>query len=96
MKFEWDDEKEAINIAKHGVDFKTAQRVFEGFTITAVDERNDYGEVRQQTLGMIDDVAVLLVVHTDREGVTRLISARPSSRRERRHYEQTIRKTYDR
>ncbi|MGN1328586.1 MAG: BrnT family toxin, partial [Eubacterium sp.] len=28
MQFEWDDEKEKINIVKHGIDFSTAARVF--------------------------------------------------------------------
>ena len=29
VRFEWDDNKEQINIAKHGIDFTTAARVFE-------------------------------------------------------------------
>ena len=28
LEFEWDEEKERINIAKHGIDFETASHVF--------------------------------------------------------------------
>ncbi|MBR1635568.1 MAG: BrnT family toxin [Lachnospiraceae bacterium] len=28
MKFEWDSEKEIINIKKHGIDFEIASRIF--------------------------------------------------------------------
>ena len=57
--FEWDREKDLINIAKHGVNFDVAKRIFAGSTLTWVDEREDYGEVRKISIGMADDTAVL-------------------------------------
>lgn len=96
MRFDWDEEKNQANIKKHGVDFETARRIFEGITITAIDDRQDYGEVRAISIGVVDNVAFLAVVHTDRKGITRLISARPASRRERRRYEQELQKAHDR
>ncbi len=87
MKFEWDPAKSAANLEKHGISFEDAVRIFGGPTLTQVDHRQDYGEKRELTLGAVPpgDV-VLLVVHTDRSGVTRIISARHASRRERKVY----------
>ncbi len=88
--FEWDGEKDLINIAKHGVNFDVAKRIFDGPTLTWVDDREDYGEVRKISIGVVDDTAVLVVVHTDRNDLIRLISARPASQRERRLYYEQI------
>lgn len=88
--FEWDDDKNAANIEKHGVSFATASRIFEGPVLTVVDDRFDYGELRKNSIGLIDGILFLTVTHTDREGTTRIISARPAKRGERRRYEQAI------
>ena len=45
--FEWDEDKNAANIAKHGVSFQRASRIFENRVLTVVDGRADYGEVRE-------------------------------------------------
>ena len=67
-----------------------AQLIFDGPVLTVRDQRKDYGEVREVSIGMIDDIAILTVVHTDRRGNARIISARPASERERRRYEEAI------
>lgn len=89
--FEWDDAKNEANIAKHGVSFATASRIFQGPVFTAVDDRCDYGEVRENSIGMVDGVLVLTVTHTDRKGRIRIISARPAKRAERKRYEEALR-----
>ncbi len=94
--FEWDERKSEINIAKHGVSFEMAARIFEGPVLTAVDESDDYGEVREISIGMVEGIAVLVVVHTDRNENIRIISARPATRAERRHYEEAIQKASER
>jgi uncharacterized protein len=91
MPYEWDPNKERSNIAKHGVSFTLAQRIFEGPVVTLDDVRFDYGEIRSITIGQVDGVVMLTVVHTDRAGRTRIISARPASRKERMRYEQALR-----
>lgn len=90
MAFEWDDEKNQSNIEKHGIQFEDAQKIFDGPVLTQMDDRNDYGEVRETSLGQLNGMVVLMVVHTDREGITRLISARKATRKERQRYEEAI------
>ena len=92
MEFEWDEDKNQGNIAKHGIGFERASRIFQGPTLDWIDDRDDYGEERIVSIGMIEGVLVLVVVHTDREGVTRIISARPAKRPERKRYDEEIRK----
>lgn len=83
MQFEWDKEKNQINIGKHGISFEQAALIFALPTVDVKDDRNDYGEIRTRSLGLLEDVVVLSVMHTDREGRIRLISARRASRKER-------------
>ena len=89
MDFEWNEAKRQANLAKHGVDIFVAALIFEGPTITTEDRRHDYGEVRCRSIGMVDDVCYV-VIHTDRNGVTRLISAWEGGRRDRRKLEAGI------
>lgn len=91
MRFEWDEDKNAGNIAKHGISFAAASRIFDGITVSARDDRFDYGEDRVISIGLLDGIAVLVVVHTDRAGVCRIISARQANRKERERYDQAIR-----
>lgn len=93
--FEWDEAKNAANITKHGISFEQAVRFFEAPLLTAVDGRRDYGELREISIGRLDEAAILTVVHTDRSGRRRIISARPASGRERRQYEEAIRPADD-
>ncbi len=91
MKFEWDETKNQANIRKHGVSFEIPKRIFEGPVLTWLDNRMDYGEDRYISVGLVERTALIVVAHTDRESRTRLISARPASRRERQAYHERIR-----
>ena len=90
MLFEWDEAKEQANIQKHGVSFETAKRIFDSLVLTWRDNRRDYGENRYISIDQVA-AALIVVAHTDREGHTRLISARPASRKERQAYHEQIR-----
>ena len=46
VRFEWDELKNQINIRKHGIDFRDAVDVFDHPVLTAIDQREDYGEER--------------------------------------------------
>ncbi len=85
MEFEWDEAKDRANVAKHGVGFQTAKRIFESVVLTRPDSRRDYGEERHISVGQVGP-AVLVVAHTRRGARLRLISARPASRKERKAY----------
>lgn len=94
MKFEWDEDKNQTNITKHGIDFQQAKRVFEDLNIlTYEDARFNYREIREISIGQLllttqQKIIIAVVVHTDRDGKVRLISARKASKRERKIYEQ--------
>lgn len=90
-RFEWDEDKNRANIRKHGVSFAKAQKIFNGPVFSWLDDRIDYGEDRYITLGVVDGIAVLVVVHTDEDNVTRIISARPASKQERKKYYDQLR-----
>lgn len=86
MQFEWDAGKAARNLAKHGVSFPEATLVFaDPKRLTVADTRHTE-EIRENTIGLIAGLLVVTVTHTDRAGITRLISARPASRQERKRY----------
>lgn len=87
MEFEWDEAKDKANTIKHGISFARAIAIFEGRVRTVTDDRFDYGEKRELSFGMIDQTLILTVVHTDRNGRKRIISARPASVKERQFYE---------
>jgi hypothetical protein len=53
MSFEWDEQKRARNLVKHGVDFADVPRFFDGDIIEAADDHADYGEIRFRCLGEI-------------------------------------------
>lgn len=86
MQFEWDESKNEANIRKHRIRFEDAVRIFLNPVLTEVDDRKDYGEVRERSIGLLDGEAVIVVIHTDRNGNVRLISARPAKRTEREIY----------
>ena len=88
MVFEWDDDKNKINLAKHGIDFATAARVFaDEHRIELFDKEHSDHEERYITIGIVERIAyIVTVVFTEREEAIRLISARKATEQERRLY----------
>jgi uncharacterized DUF497 family protein len=85
-EFAWDDDKAARNAARHGVTFEHARRVFaDPFSVAMVDDREDYGEERFVTVGMVTGT-LLFVAYTERGERIRIISARRATRHEREDY----------
>ena len=89
LGFEWDEEKRAVNIAKHGLDFPRASLAFDGPVVEDIDTRKDYGEERIRALGLVEN-QIILVVYTVRKNRRRIISARKASRREKEKYHRQI------
>lgn len=94
MKFEWDENKNQINIKKHGIDFAEAVYVFaDPFALNIPDDKHSEDEERWILLGRSFQSTILLIVHTDREGDSiRIISARKSTKNEQRIYEMRCQK----
>jgi uncharacterized protein len=87
--FEWDNNKNNGNIAKHGISFPNAKRIWLGPVIEVPDMRFNYGEDRFVAFGEVDG-EVLAVVDTWRRPARRIISARRANHGERRIYYQAI------
>ena len=78
MRFIWHEPKRQANLKKHGVDFIDSERVFAGPTFTFEDDREDYGEQRWVTLGLLG-MKVIVTVHTETEDEIRVISMREAT-----------------
>jgi len=89
MQFEWDADKAAQNLLAHGVSFEEASTVFfDPLSATAADPDHSVGEARFITFGISSSDRLLVVAHTEREEVIRIISAREATRSEREIYEE--------
>jgi uncharacterized DUF497 family protein len=85
VEFEWDPVKAEYNIQKHGVDFTEAATVFnDPLSITYADPDHLVDEDRYIIIGLSMDNRLLIVAHTDRGEMTRIISAREVTSRERK------------
>lgn len=88
LKFEWDEAKAESNHTKHGVSFEEAATVFgDPMAITFPDPDHSKGEKRWLTFGVSLNDRLLVVAHTERGHVIRIISARKATRHERKIYE---------
>ena len=92
MKFEWDVEKEKINIQLHGVTFEQASYVFaDPFALNKYDDDHSNDEDRWIMLGQSLNEIILIVVHTFRDNdgieIVRIISARKATKREQQAYQ---------
>ena len=88
MRFEWDEDKSARNLAKHGVSFAEAATVFgDPLSDTFDDPDHSAAEQRFLIIGTSEQGRMLIVAHTDDSAVVRIISAREPTRRERKSYE---------
>ena len=83
--FTWDESKRKVNLAKHGIDFRDAQAIFEGPLVTAEDAREDYGETRYVALGLLEGIVVSMAC-TERGDSVRIISIRKALKHEARFF----------
>jgi uncharacterized DUF497 family protein len=86
MEFEWDEIKSNRTFKERGFDFNYATRVFsDPQLIERIDKRKNYGEIRRQCIGQVDD-GVYFVAYTIRRNVIRIISARKAHDNEQEQY----------
>jgi len=93
MKFQWDPEKAASNLRKHGISFDEAVTVFrDPLALIFDDEEHSVDEHREIIIGMSTLRRMLLVCFVERdEDTVRIISARPATRTEIKDYEENTR-----
>ena len=86
MIFEWDSNKDRINITKHGLSFEQAKEIFSSRTTLFIADEVVDGEERWKAVGTIAGYRYILVVHTyyddDDTEVVRIISARKMKSKE--------------
>jgi uncharacterized DUF497 family protein len=87
MKIERDEDKNLSNADKYGLRFEDAPIVFADNCLTLEDDRFDYGERRFITLGELAG-RVVVIVHTPRGDMTRIISMRKANEREKKFYKE--------
>jgi len=85
MDFEWDTDKEQANRKKHGLDFRTAAKVFLDPYVIEFDEIGIAGELRFNAIGLVDG-RMLFVTYTLRGDFVRIMSARGAEPHEKRKY----------
>jgi uncharacterized DUF497 family protein len=61
MDLEWDEDKRLSNLQKHKIDFIDATKVFDEYTITFEDDRENYGEQRFITFGRLQGYVVAII-----------------------------------
>ena len=87
--FDWDENKNRINLEKHGITFEEASTVFfDDRAILFDDPEHSIDEERFLLLGMSETAKVCIVCHCYRESdtVIRIISARQATRKEEERY----------
>jgi uncharacterized protein len=92
MRFEWDESKNRLNRAKHGIDFSFAKLAFDDPFAITIQDRDVEGEQRYQLIGAVY-LRVILVAHAIAElgeeaAAIRIISARKATPLERKRYEE--------
>ncbi|WP_445247556.1 BrnT family toxin [Microcoleus sp. OTE_8_concoct_300] len=89
MKFEWDENKAAVNLSKHGISFEEARTVFDDpLYVDFYDPDHSEEEDRYIIVGESQQGNLLIVSYTERADLIRLIRARKVTRVERKVYEE--------
>ena len=89
LRFEWDENKNVINIEKHGISFKEACTVFLDDSAILFDEpEHSEDEDRFILLGISENARLCIVCHCYRRSdtVIRIISARQATKKEAQRY----------
>jgi uncharacterized protein len=83
----WDESKRQLNIKNHGIDFAGCDAIWDNFTVTREDTRQNYGEARFVCFGLLGR-EVVVMVYTERSSGAHIISLRKAEKHETRYYSQ--------
>ena len=88
--FEWDADKAAANLRKHGVPFDEAITAFsDPLSVLLPDPDHSAREERYLVMGVSTKGRLLVVAFVERPPRTRIITARLATKRERHDYEES-------
>ncbi len=93
MGFEWDENKKKANLKNHGVSLEEVIQIFDDpFHISILDKRFDYFDERWITIGITKRKKVIVAGYLyylteEGEEITRMITARKATKKEREQYE---------
>jgi uncharacterized protein len=85
MKIEYDPEKREQTLIHRGLDMADAELVLNSNNLTFPDLRNEYGEERFISIGLIEG-RMVYIAWTLRNGGYRIISMRKANEREQKKY----------
>jgi uncharacterized DUF497 family protein len=86
VSYTWDPKKNRSNIARQGIAFEDAVRIFEGPTLERVDDRFEYDEVRVYAIGIVNGIEITVIFTDLSRTERRIISAWKAERHEREAY----------
>ena len=89
MQIEFDPDKDAANLEKHGVSLTLAIELDWEAALVWIDDRIEYGELRMIALAPKSEI-LYYVAFVDRGEARRIISLRRANRREVKHYVENI------
>jgi uncharacterized protein len=89
MHIEFDPAKDVANLAKHGVSLAKAAELDWDHALVWIDDRFDYDELRMIALAP-ETSTLYFVAYVEREDHLRIISLRPATRKEVKHYVENI------
>ena len=81
----WIETKRKLNIRNHALDFSGRDAIWDHFTVTREDIRQDYGEARLVCFGLLAG-EVVVMVYTERPRGPHVISLRKAEKHETRYY----------
>jgi uncharacterized DUF497 family protein len=87
--FEWDKNKNLINIEKHKISFEEAQQAWDDADSVDFPSNQDKEEDRFLKIAKVRD-AYFTIIYTLRKKVVRIISARRSRDEEKNKYEENL------
>ncbi len=91
MNYLWDRRKSRGNLARHGIAFEDAIRIFESPTLERVDDRFDYGEMRVYAIGVVNGLEITVIYTDVCQTERRIISAWRAERHEKAAYWRSLR-----
>ena len=96
MKITFNPAKRDWTLAHRGLDFAVdAEKVLSGETVTMIDDRFDYGEVRRISAGFLGD-RMVVIVWIERDASRHVISMRYCHDKEEKRWRKILRQTFDR